>query len=105
MTREETKENEQEGKVMNMTNHARIRSCQRGIPPLIIEWLDEFGAVSYDHHGGRIRFFDRRSRKLLSKRFGKVIVDRMGDLMNAYLVEADGNVITVAHRQKHIIRN
>ncbi|MFQ5753462.1 MAG: hypothetical protein ACE5HI_15845 [bacterium] len=90
---------------MKMTNYANVRSKQRGIPPLIVEWLEEYGAVTYDHHGGQKKFFDKRSRKLLSKRYGKEVVDRMGSLMNTYLVVESGHIITVAHRQKHINRN
>lgn len=88
-----------------MSDHATVRSKQRGIPTLIIEWLEEYGSITYDHHGGRKIYFDKKSRKLLSKRYGKEVVDRMGSLMNTYIVEDNGCIITVAHRQKHITHN
>ena len=34
------------------TRHAQIRAQQRGIPPLIDCWLDEYGEMVYDGHGG-----------------------------------------------------
>ena len=39
---------------MNMTYHAAIRSQQRGIPPLVMQWLDQFGEECYDGHGAII---------------------------------------------------
>lgn len=47
-----------------MTTHAAIRSQQRGIPPLIMEWLDQFGEEYYDGHGAIIRRFTRTSRRI-----------------------------------------
>ena len=48
---------------MNMTYHAAIRSQQRGIPPLVMQWLDQFGEECYDGHGAIIRFFSQTSRR------------------------------------------
>ena len=48
---------------MNMTYHATIRSQQRGIPPLILQWLDLYGEEEYDGHGAVIRYFSRASRR------------------------------------------
>ena len=90
---------------MKLSNHAKIRSQQRSIPPLIIDWLEEYGATTYDHHGGLKRYFDKSSRKMISKRYGKCIVDRMGDLMNAYIIEGDNTIVTVGHRRKRLYRN
>jgi hypothetical protein len=37
----------------------------------------EFGAQRYDKHGATIRYFDKRSRKALSKAVGKAVVDQL----------------------------
>jgi hypothetical protein len=89
---------------MDITRHANIRIQQRGVPPLILEWLLDFGACEVKH-GARRRFFDKRSRRQLAQRFGSQIVDRLGDLLNCYLVEDDGRLVTAGHRTKRVRRN
>ncbi len=90
---------------MDMTRHASVRRQQRGIPPIIVRWLQEFGALEYAHDA-RKRFFDKAARKRLASELGSEIVDRLGDLMNCYIVEdLDGRVITVGHRQQRIHRH
>ena len=88
---------------MNLTKHAQIRCQQRGIPPLICEWLQQFGA-EVRAHGATKRFFDRESRKQLASAFGAEVVDRMGDLLNLYLVESESVVITAGVRTRRIRR-
>jgi hypothetical protein len=39
---------------MNITYHAATRSQQRCVPPLIMQWLDQFGEEQYDGHGAII---------------------------------------------------
>ena len=41
------------------TKHAHDRMQQRGYPGLIDELLDRYGAETYDHHGGLIRYFNK----------------------------------------------
>ena len=89
---------------MVYTNHAKVRMQHRGIPPLIVKWLMEYGATEYSA-GALKHFFDKRSRKMLSREMGRIVIDRLGDLMNQYIVEKDGVILTVGHRQKHIFRN
>jgi hypothetical protein len=57
-------------------------------------------------HAAKKRFFDKSSRNRMKQELGKEIVDRLGDLLNCYLVESlSGEVITVAHRDKRIYRH
>lgn len=84
---------------MSNTVHAQMRMQHRGIPPLIVEWLLEYGA-SERAHGAVKRYFDKSSRRRLGNRYGRQVIDRMGDLLNIYIVESDGTVITAAHRTK-----
>jgi hypothetical protein len=85
------------------TAHARVRQQQRGVPPLIAQWLVEFGAAEHSH-GAVQRYFDKRARRQLAQRFGAQVIDRLGDLMNCYAVEDDGCLITVGHRTRRIRR-
>ncbi len=41
-----------------VTRHAQVRMQQRGVPPLILEWLLKYGAIEHDGHGGHVRYFD-----------------------------------------------
>ena len=90
---------------MNMTQHAAIRSQQRCIPPLILQWLDLYGEEQYNGHGAITRYFSRSSRRAMVRDFGSSPVRKMSEFLNAYKVEShDGKVITTGHRTKRIKR-
>ncbi len=84
------------------SHHAYVRAQQRGIPPLIRDWLLQFGEERYDGRGGLLRFFSARSRRELERFCGRAPVRRLAEYLNAYLVEStsDGTVITVGHNYK-----
>lgn len=86
------------------TKHADIRMQQRGIPPLVLDWLLKYGQEAHDHHGAIIRYFDKRSIRRLRRDVGNKPVGRLADYLNAYLVESNGSVVTVGHRFKRIVR-
>jgi hypothetical protein len=74
---------------------------QRGLPPLIVQWLEDFGSERYDGHGGLILFFDKRARRALERAVGREPVRRMNDWLDAYLVVAhDGTGITAGRRYR-----
>lgn len=90
---------------MNMTHHAVARSQQRGIPPLVMQWLDQFGEECYDGHGAIIRYFSRASRREMEREFGSDLVSKLAQYFKAYKVENhDGTVITTGHLTKRIKR-
>jgi hypothetical protein len=90
---------------MNMTYHAVIRSQQRGIPPLIVQWLDLFGEEQFDGHGAIIRYFSRASRREMEREFGSDLVSKLSQYFKAYKVENhEGTVITTGHLTKRIKR-
>ena len=90
--------------IMRLTQHAEVRMEQRSISPLIVDWLIDFGSTSYDKHGAKKRFFDKRSRKRLNKAVGKTVVGQLSKELSAYIVTADDCVITVGYRTKRIKR-
>jgi len=67
---------------IQMTKHAAARQQQRGIPPLIMEWLADYGTTCHDHHGAEILYFDKQSRKALARSVGDEVVSRMGPLLD-----------------------
>lgn len=88
---------------MPMTLHAAARQQQRGIPPLIMEWLNSYGVCRHDHHGAEILYFNKQSRKALARDVGEEIVSRLSALLDTYAVISDsGMVITVGHRFKRV---
>lgn len=92
--------------MLTMTNHARARIQQRGIPEVVVENLLDFGREAYDHHGSRVVYFDRRAREELRRACGDTTYKRIEARLDAYAVVAsDGDVITVGHRSRHINRN
>lgn len=85
-----------------MTNHAIQRSQQRCIPPLIIHWLCQYGTRKRNINGTMLCFFDRKSLRLIASDVGRVVIRRLSNLMDAYLVIAGNRIITVGHRYKRI---
>lgn len=89
-----------------MSRHASERAQQRGIPPLIVDWLLAYGAAEFDHRGAEIRYFDHRAKRRLANEFGRQVVDRLAGLLDAYIVvAASGCVVTVGHRLKRLSRH
>jgi len=88
-----------------VTRHAAVRMHQRAVPPLIVEWLCDYGAEEHDKHGGVRVFFDKPARRRLERAVGRAAVRRMAPLLDAYLVESGGAVVTVARRTERIRRH
>jgi hypothetical protein len=85
-----------------MSSHACHRAQQRGIPPLIVDWLDLYGEETHDHHGAVIHHFTKKSRRKLEKSVGREPVRKMDQWLAAYIVRSmfDGAILTVGHRWK-----
>jgi hypothetical protein len=79
--------------IQNLTDHARARMRQRGIPDAVVADLLAYGRSEHDHRGGTIPYFDREARACARRS------------SRAYLVLAnDGTVVTVGHRYKRIVK-
>jgi hypothetical protein len=90
---------------MNPTQHAQARLQQRTIAPLVVDWLMNYGAIEYSH-GARKHFFDKAALKRLKTTFGAEVVDRLGSLLDCYIVVGEGDrLITAAHRTRRIRRH
>lgn len=85
---------------MSNSKHAQERIQQRGIPPLIVQWLEAFGEEQHDRHGAVILHFSKRARRRLEHAVGREPVRRLGDWLNSYAVFANGVLITVGMRWK-----
>lgn len=85
----------------HLTKHAKKRMQQRVIPPLIIQWLEQYGTIKHDGRGADIIFFDRNAKRKVSEVAGQRVVDLLGHLMDVYMVVSqDGSLITCGHHYK-----
>lgn len=91
------------------TQHGAQRAQQRGIPPLISNWLIEYGDEEFDGRGGVIRYFSKTCIRQMERDIGRDPIKRFSEFMRCYLVErnSDGAIITVGKRysNKHIWRH
>lgn len=88
-----------------ITLHARTRLQQRGLPLLVLDWLDAYGNESHDGHGAVIRHFTKECRRRLERDIGREPVRRLHEYLDAYAVYGrDGSLITAGHRYHRIVR-
>ena len=92
---------------MSQAKHAQIRAQQRGIPPFVDRWLDEFGEVEHDGHGFMRLYFSHRSMREMERSLGSLPVALFKRYIRAYKIEsrADGVTITKSWRTCRIRRN
>jgi hypothetical protein len=86
---------------MSLTVHADKRSQQRGIAPMVIDLLLEFGSRRHDGHGAEICFFDRRAKKKVQAYTGG-LMGRLSDELDAYVVVAGERIITAGTRYRKL---
>ncbi|WP_027776737.1 hypothetical protein [Paraburkholderia caledonica] len=85
-----------------LSKHAAVRLQQRGIAPLVIDLLLQFGATEKSGDGTTRHYFDKPARRRLRSYAG-----RLASLLEAHLdcyavVGAEGRVVTAAHRTTRI---
>lgn len=81
------------------TKHALQRAQQRGIPPLIQEWLFAYGQENYDGKGTIIRYFTNKSIRNMEREFGREPIRRLSEYLRCYLVEStNGQIVTIGKR-------
>lgn len=90
---------------MNTSKHAKIRSQQRGIAPLVIDLLLKFGSEEPAGAGASKVFFDKRARRRV-KSYAGPLAAVIDDYLDVYaVVAADNTVITTAHLTERIRRH
>jgi len=90
---------------MSMTHHARLRSQQRGIPPILLDLLRQFGRSEPAGGGATKMFFDKAARRRLQAYAGP-LAGHLNQHLDVYVVVGpDDQVITTAHRTERIRRH
>ena len=91
--------------ISDVSNHARARMQQRGVPPVLIELLDAYGATQHDHRGAEVLYFDKAARRRLQQAEGRDVYRAVEPKLNVYAVVArDGRLVTVGRRDHRINR-
>jgi hypothetical protein len=67
---------------MELSKHAVIRSQQRGIPPLIMQWLLDYGDRTSTHGAVRLSF-GKRSRREIEGEVGKRVMSQLSRFLAA----------------------
>lgn len=91
--------------LITLTDHARMRMQQRGIPHSQIEWLLEFGSERYDRCGKLWLSYDHKAKKLMRKCLSSDILKRIKLDTYGVLSEENGVLVTVGHRTKRFNRH
>lgn len=88
---------------MEHTQHSQIRAQQRGIPPLIIDLLMQFGAREPAGDGAEAIYFDKRAKKQLQTYSGG-LMSKLSNELDVYAIVSGNKVVTVGPRFKRISR-
>lgn len=86
---------------MTKSSHAQTRSQQRGVPPIVVDLLLQFGARISAGEGTEICYFDRRAKKHVHTYAGGLF-SRLSEQLDAYAVVAGEKVVTVGARYKKL---
>jgi hypothetical protein len=87
-----------------ITHHAEKRCQQRGLPPLVVDLLLQFGQSERAGPGAEMHYFDHTGRRRIRSYLGP-LARGLGDYLNAYLVVSDdGAIVTAGHRQQRVKR-
>lgn len=90
---------------MTDTRHAAVRAQQRGIPRLVIDLLDQFGAREPAGDGAWKVYFNKEGRRRFRAYAGQLAASLEQHLDVYAVIGIDGQLITVAHRINRINRH
>ena len=83
------------------TQHSKKRMQQRGITEKAIKYLIEYGELTFDGHGGKVFYLNKKNRNLIPSCLSKDQFKVIRKQLNSYVVLShDDQVITVGHRYK-----
>ena len=85
---------------MTYSKHASIRAQQRCIPPLIVEWLLEYGRRIQSNGAVRL-VLDKRSRKSIAKEAGMNILRQLSKYLNVEAVVDPETDVVITVQWKH----
>ena len=89
-----------------ISSHASRRMQKRSVPPIVLDWLHDYGSEQYDGRGAVIRYFDRAAKARLEQACGHRFVQTNKKYLAVYMIEdtAGQSLITVGYRNRRISR-
>jgi hypothetical protein len=92
------------GILMMLTQHATVRSQQRGIPPMMIDLLLQFGTRARAPGGVEKVYFDKSSHKQI-KTYAGPLAGLLTQHLSIYaMVGAGERVVTIGHLIERVKR-
>jgi hypothetical protein len=85
-----------------LSKHAATRMQQRGIAPLVIDLLLQFGATEKSGDGTTKHYFDKPARRRVRSYAGPLAALLEAHLDCYAVVGAEGRIVTAAHRTTRI---
>ncbi len=88
------------------TRHARQRQQQRAIPPIVEQWLDEFGERQYSGRGAVLEYFSSRSLRRMETHLGRHFLAENRKYLRAYrIVDSRGDTTITIGWLRNRVRN
>jgi hypothetical protein len=83
-----------------LTRHARNRITARSVPAGVIDIILTYGESRRGRDGARKHALSGDSLRQIRQVFGREIAKAFGNYRTAYVVEAEGRIITVAYSRQ-----
>ena len=89
-----------------ISKHVSRRIQKRSVPPIVLDWLRDYGSEQYDGRGAVIRYFDNAAKERLAQVCGRRFVQSNKKYLAVYMVEDSSgeSLITVGYRNRRISR-
>ena len=84
------------------SKHSTDRMQQRGIPPLVIDLLLQFGEVVHDKHGTERYLFRKAGRRRAQAYLGNELGKQLDAYRHAYLVTRNGQLVTCGYHSRRM---
>ena len=89
---------------MNLSHHAEARARQRGIPPVAIDLVLDYGSIEF-HRGREVFRLDKKGLRKARQYLGKMNDGYSSVLKDIYVVVDGETVVTVARTNGHFRRD
>lgn len=82
------------------TDHAMQRAHQRAIPPIVVDWLTQYGSLRWSR-GAAVYEFDKEGKRRLRRYIGQRFFASVEHFLDAYVVVGgQDRIVTVGWRQQ-----
>lgn len=88
-----------------LSAHAALRVQQRGVTRLILDCLLRYGHYAHDHLGGEVVTLNSGALRRIAKNEPAEVLRLLRETRTAYAVVAHGQVVTVGHRYRKVLRD